>query len=136
MRSFLCLGLLFTVAGVAQSPRKLTLTEARAIALKSNPQIASAGYRAQAAEQVVTQTRSALLPTITGNLTGVDTLDGSRISAGGLNNPVIYSRFAAGVTASELITDFGRTSNLIASSRLQARSEAQLSQATRADVLL
>jgi outer membrane protein len=56
-----------------------------------------------------------LWPTAVANLTGVDSQDNSRITAGGLNNPIIYQRAAAGVTVSQLITDFGRTPNLGAS---------------------
>jgi hypothetical protein len=36
---------------------------------------------------------------------GVDAHNNSRISAGGLNNPIIFPRAAGGVMVSQLITD-------------------------------
>ena len=48
----------------------------------------------------------------------------------------LFDRFGQGVVVRQLITDSGRTSNLVASSRLQAQATAQNSQATRYDVLL
>jgi outer membrane protein len=57
------------------------------------------------------------------DVTGVDAQDNSRITAGGLNNPIIYPRAAAGTIVSQLITDFGRTRNLVASSSLRAKAE-------------
>ena len=60
----------------------------------------------------------------------------SRIAAGSLNNPVIYNRFANGVTVSQYIADFGRTHNLVQTSSLNARAEQQNAAAKREDVLL
>jgi len=45
-------------------------------------------------------------------------------------------RAAGGVTVSQLITDFGRTSNLVASANLSARAEAQNAMATQEQILL
>ena len=80
--------------------------------------------------------RSALLPTAYLSLTGVDSEVGSRIAAGGLNNPVVFPRAAAGATVSQLITDFGRTTNLLSSSQFQAKAEDQNAAATVADITL
>jgi len=77
-----------------------------------------------------------LLPTAFLSLTGVASEAGSRIAAGGLNNPVVFPRAAAGATVSQLITDFGRTNNLVGSSQLQAKAEDQNAAATQADVTL
>src|SRR5205085_1441092 len=114
--------LILTSAGMgafAQTPpRKTTLREAREMALRASPRVASANYLEAAARQVVIEARSALFPNITSNVTAVDALDSSRIAAGGLNNPVIYSRLAGGIGMTQLLTDFGRTSNLTESSRL------------------
>ncbi len=60
----------------------------------------------------------------------------TRIMAGGLNNPSVFSRSAYGVGITQLITDFGRTSNLAASARLQSNAEQANAQATREQVLL
>jgi outer membrane protein len=56
--------------------------------------------------------------------------------AGGLNNPTVFSRTAVGAGVSQLITDFGRTANLAASSRLQASAADHSALATREQVLL
>jgi outer membrane protein len=114
----------------------LTLAQAEAIALKNNPQITIGKLRALAAQQYVRETRSALLPTAFLSLTGVDSRAGSRIAAGGLNNPVVFPRAATGATISQLVTDFGRTTNLLASSELQAKAEDKNAAATTADITL
>jgi outer membrane protein len=120
----------------AQDPMRLTLADARRVALENNPQFGSAKLTASAAHQVTPQIRSNLLPNLTGSLTGVGADAGSRLAAGFLNNPALYSRLASGVAASQLISDFGRTRGLIASSDLHAKAQDQTTEATRADVLL
>ena len=77
--------------------------------MQNHPQIRAAQYAAQAAGEVVREARSAYFPTVFGSVTGAEAEDGSRITAGGLNNPIILDRFAAGVSVAQLITDFGRT---------------------------
>jgi len=125
--------LLITISAVAQANQpaffpnapaaRLTLKDAEALALKNNPLITVGRLTALASQQVLRETRSAYWPSAVVDLTGVDAHDNSRITAGGLNNPIIYQRAAAGTTVSQLITDFGRTRNLVASSSLQAKAE-------------
>ncbi len=115
---------------------RLTLAEAEAIARQNNPAISVARLNALASQQVSRQTRAAYYPTLDAYLTGVAAQEGGRISAGSLNNPAIYSRAAGGVAVNQLITDFGRTSNLVASSTLHAEADDARSMATAADVLL
>jgi outer membrane protein len=114
----------------------LTLPQAEAIALKNNPQITIGKLRALAAQQYVREARSALLPTAYLSLTAVDANSGSRISAGFLNAPSLYSRAAGGASVTQLVTDFGRTTNLLSSSEYGAKAEDQNAAATRADILL
>jgi outer membrane protein len=114
----------------------LSLPQAEALALKNNPQITVAKLNALVAWQYAREARSALLPTVSVNLTGVDSEAGSRITAGGLNNPVVFPRAAAGATVSQLITDFGRTTNLLSSSAFHAQAEDKNSAATTADITL
>jgi outer membrane protein len=114
----------------------LTLAQAEALALKNNPQVTIGKLRALEAQQYVRETRSALLPTAYLSLTGVDSESGSRIAAGALNNPIVFPRAAAGVTVSQLITDFGRTTNLLSSSEFQAKAEDKNAAATTADITL
>jgi len=146
IRAFVVLAL-FCVPLGAQSPsvppptpapqgRTLTLTQAEAIALKNNPQITIGKLRALVARQYVREARSALLPTAYLSVTAVDANPGSRIAAGGLNNPVLFPRAAAGATVGQLITDFGRSTNLLASSESQAKAEDQNAAATTAQIIL
>jgi outer membrane protein len=114
----------------------LTLAQAEATALRNNPQITIGKLRALEAQQYVRETRSALLPTAYLSLTGVDSEAGSRIAAGALNNPILFSRAAAGATVSQLVTDFGRTTNLLSSSQFQAKAEDKNAAATTADITL
>src|SRR5260370_4680858 len=80
--------------------------------------------------------RSALIPNGYLSLTGVDAESGSRIAAGGINNPILFTRAAGGATVSQLVADVGRTTNLVSSSELQAKAEDKNSAATRADIVL
>lgn len=131
---------IFVTQGIAADTNglaTLTLEEAHALALKNHPEIAAADYRALAAAEVVKESRSAYLPqaNLVGTAAGADERD-ARIEAGGLNNPSVFNRVAGGLLASQLLTDFGHTLNLIASSRLEAQAEMQNANATREQVLL
>jgi outer membrane protein len=114
----------------------LTVKAAEALALKNNPQISVARLNALAAQQITREARSNLWPSARIDLTGVDANPGSRITAGALNNPTVYQRAAAGTTVSQLITDFGRTTNLTASANLAAKAENQNALATKEQILL
>jgi outer membrane protein len=104
--------------------------------VQRNPTIATARLIALAEGQVTREVRAAELPTVTANLTAADAHDGSRITAGALNNPIVYQRAAGGVTVSQLITDFGRSRNLVASASLRAKAQASAQAATTADTSL
>lgn len=114
----------------------MSLKQAQDLALKNNPQVSVARLTALASQQVVREVRSNLWPTATINLTAVDADPGSRLTAGGLNNSILYQRAAAGTMVSQLITDFGRTTNLVSSANLAAKAEAQNAIATKEQVLL
>src|ERR1700743_658017 len=103
----LTLTLLLATSAAAQTP--LTLQQAEQTAIRNNPRIAVARLLALAQGQVTREARSAELPTITANLTAVDSHANSRITAGALNHSVVYQQAAGGATVSQLITDFGRT---------------------------
>jgi outer membrane protein len=115
----------------------LTLTDAQALALKYHPQIAQADYLALAAQEVVTETRAGFFPTVNlyGTAAGANS-ENTRIMAGFLNNPSVFDRAAGGLQLNQLITDFGRTYNLTASSKLQAQAASQNANTTREQVLL
>jgi len=114
----------------------LNLAQAEAIALKNNPQITVGRLRALVAQQYVRESRSALLPNAYLSVTAVDANPGSRLAAGFLNNPILFPRAAGGASANQLVTDFGRTTNLLSSSEFSAKAEDQNAAATRADTLL
>jgi outer membrane protein len=120
----------------AQGGVPLTLRHAEAIGLKNNPQITVGKLRALEAQQFVRETRSALLPTAYLSLTAVDSNPGSRIAAGGLNNPIVFPRAAGGATVSQLVTDFGRSTSLLSSSEFQAKAEDKNAAAMVADITL
>jgi len=122
--------------GAATPGQKLSLKDAEELALRQNPQISVAHLLALASQQVTREVRSSLWPTANADITGVDAQDNSRITAGGLNNPIIYERAAGGVSVSQLITDFGRTTNLVASAGLSQRAEEQNALATKEQILL
>jgi len=114
----------------------LTRAQAEQLALKNNPRISVAALLALAQKQVVRETRSALLPTLNGNVTGIDAVQASRISAGSLDASRLLNHVGAGVDLNQLITDFGRTRNLVASSSFEAKASEQQWQATREDIVL
>ncbi len=122
--------------GAQELPRKLTLAEAERLAVQNNPQLSAAKFNAAAAYQVPLEYRAGLMPTVAGALTVVGADSGSRLAAGGLNNPVVYNRIASGLLVNQLVTDFGRTGNLIASSKLRAQAQDQFTETTRADILV
>jgi outer membrane protein len=125
-----------SAAAPAPAGRELTLAQAEALALKNNPQITIGKLRALVAHQYVREARSALLPNAYLSVTGVDSNPGSRLSAGALNNPILFPRAAAGATVGQLITDFGRSTSLLSSSESQAKAEEENSAATTAQITL
>jgi outer membrane protein len=120
----------------ASAPMPLTLQDAERMAVKNHPRIQSSESLATAASAQVREARAAYYPTATASLTGVEAESNSRIAAGGLNNPIIYDRYSNGLYASQIITDFGRTHELVKSSNLHAQAQKENVITTRAQVLL
>ena len=150
---FICLASsAFALEPQKQIPEEsLDLAKAEARALHYAPQISAAYFKAEASKQGIVETRSALFPQITGIISEVGTgndISGAfggnhsetantRLGAtGGLNNPTVYSRESNGFILSQLITDFGRTSNLISAARYQSLTAQQKERLARAEVLL
>jgi outer membrane protein len=123
-------------AQVSPGPARLSVKAAEAIALKNNPAISVARLEALASQQVTREVRSSLWPQAYANFTAVDSINDSRITAGALSNSEIFPRAAAGTAVSQLITDFGHTTNLVASARLHAKAEDQNALATKQQILL
>ena len=124
-------------APAAGATQRLTLQDAEALAFKNNPQISMFRLLSLASGQATRESQSAYYPTIYGSLTAVKpSEDGARIAAGNLNNPSVYERAAGGLTLSQLIFDFGRTNNLVATSALRAKAANMNAVATAAQVRL
>jgi len=115
---------------------QLTLADAQRLAIQNNPQFGAARLNAAAAYQVPAEFRANLQPSVLGSITGVGADSGSRLAAGALNNPVVYNRLGTGLSVSQLITDFGRTHNLVDSAKLRAQAQDQVTESTRAQILL
>ncbi len=121
----------------AQAPGpQLTLQDAEAMALKNHPQVLASQANYLRAGEIVTETRSAYYPAVNGNVTGAQANVNSRLGSGVINDPRLFNHFGSGLTLSQLITDSGRTPNLVANSRLQAQASRQDYQATRYDIIL
>lgn len=135
----LLLGQIAAAPQVSPPPQapSLTLRAARDLALKNHPRLLSAQSAAAEAGEVVREARAPYFPTVTGAVTGVASSDDqARIGAGSLSASRLISRFGQGIIASQLITDLGRTQNLVASSRLQQQASQQNYEATREQVLV
>jgi outer membrane protein len=120
----------------ASSGPRLKLADAERAAIEHNPNISVARLIALAEAQVTREVRSGELPTAQGSLTAVGAHENSRITAGLLNNPSVYDRAAGGLTVSQLITDFGRTHNLVKSAQSNAKAQSESEKATELDITL
>lgn len=121
----------------AQAPGPpLTLEQARALALKNHPQVLASQAAYLRANEVITENRSAYYPALNAEITGAQANINSRLGAGVLNDPRLFNHVGAGLTLSQLITDSGRTPNLVANARFAAQASQANYKATRYDVIL
>ena len=107
--------------------------------MRNHPLLQEATFEARAAEQVTREEKSAYYPTAVGSITAAGGLpsDNSRIERRVTSSASrVLNRQADGLEVDQLITDFGRTSNLVASARLGAQAATQSAQQTQQDVLL
>ena len=123
----LCQGLP-TLAQVASRPTPtptLSLADAEMRAVKNQPRLAAEMLRAQAMGKRVQQTRSAYFPQLTGNLTAVKANGDTAVAASAVTTSSVSTRVAGGFTLTQLVTDFGRTRELVRSSSLTAQAATQ-----------
>ena len=125
-----------TQPGARPAGPTLTIAQAEQMAIRNNPNISVARLLALAQAQVTREVRSMEMPMATGSLTAVDAHENSRITAGLLNNPSVYTRAAGGLTVSQLITDFGRSHNLVLSAQSTAKAQLESERATELDITL
>jgi outer membrane protein len=150
IRCFVALALAFAFATLlhAQVPQAvppvqapsgaqaLTLHDAEQIALQNHPQIQAATNVASAAQERVTETKSVYYPLVYGSASGSYAENVTRIGAGGLTSPRVFDRYSNGLTVNQLVTDFGRTHELVKSSSERAKAEQENVVTTREQVLL
>ena len=125
-----------TPSAMEGSPTLLTRQEAEKIALANNPRIRISQLIARVQHQAVRERRADELPNLNGNITAVEANDGSRISSGSLTASRLLQHAGMGVQVSQLITDFGRTPNLVASAKLQEKARLADAEASREDIVL
>lgn len=122
--------------GQAGDTRRLTLADAKALAVANHPRISAAESLANAAISTIAETRSPYFPALSANLTTVSAEPSAAIAAGALSTSSLADRLAGGVVASQLLTDFGRTNRLTAAARLNATAQERHVDETRANVVL
>lgn len=129
---------LWILAAVAQCqvPVVLTLEDAERTAIMNHPRLESVGLQAQAAEAVVDQVKAATRPVVSGAITAAGSDHGTVLAAGALQAQGLGTRMAAGLSLSQLITDFGRTTSLTDSAKLRAAAQRNSIDARRADLLV
>lgn len=118
-----------------QYPR-LTQADAEKMAIRNNPRISAARLLQLAQHQAVREARSAELPTATASITAVDAANASRVGSGSLTDSRLFEHAGAGAGFTQLITDFGRTGNLVASSKLREEAQDATALATTEDIVL
>jgi outer membrane protein len=123
-------------AGADGGPTLLTRQEAEKIALANNPRIHVSQLIARVQHQAVRERRADELPNLNGNLTAVQANEGSRISSGSLTASRLLEHAGMGVQLNQLITDFGRTRNLVASAKLLEKARLADAEASRQDIVL
>lgn len=120
----------------SDAPVLLARRQAETIALANNPRILIGQLLAKVQHQVVRETRSGELPDLSGNLTAVRAEEASRISAGSLTASRLLQHAGMGVQVNQLVTDFGRTQNLVASAKLNEKARLADAEASREDIVL
>jgi outer membrane protein len=113
----------------------LSLADAEARALHNQPRLAAEALRAQAVEKQVQQSRSAYFPQLTGNLTAVKSNGDTAVAAGAVTTSSISTRVAGGFTLTQLVTDFGRTRELVRSSEFTAQAAGQHTEDVKQQIL-
>jgi outer membrane protein len=116
-------------------PLRLGLAEAESRALAHQPRLQAQILRAKAEQSTVTESRAAYLPQLTGNLTAVQANEDSVIAAGTLQTSSLSTHAAWGVSLSQLVTDFGRSTHLLHSARLSAQASNLNAEAVRLEIM-
>ncbi|TMB05327.1 MAG: TolC family protein [Deltaproteobacteria bacterium] len=136
------IALLAVLLAQAAPARVLTLEEAQRVAQERQPQLRAARGSRQAAEGRVEQSRSGLLPQLSATADYRRTTTNFIFSPSGIprtgqtTNWSSVSFFDSGVTLSQLLWDFGQTSNRWRSTQATARATADQERSTGLQVVL
>ena len=136
------IALIALILAQAAPARVLTLQEAQRLAQERQPQLRAAHGTTQAAEGRVEQTRAPLLPQLSATAGWERSTNnfifrpGVTLRSGLTNSWDTISYFNTSVTLSQLVWDFGQTSDRWRSSEASARATAQQERATGSAVLL
>jgi len=133
---FLCFTAVASLFAQGAAPVRLNLQDAAALALKNHPRVLAAQDVFAATSQRITEARSAYYPDFNAEFTGSQANPRGRIGAGFLTDSSLFNRLGLGINLSQLITDSGRTPNLVAEAGLRAAATQQDYEATRYDVLV
>ncbi|MHB8303283.1 MAG: TolC family protein [Acidobacteriaceae bacterium] len=117
-------------------PSQLTIQQAEQIAIQNNPHISVSRLLARAQHQVYRETRSAYLPHVNFGAVGEKADNSSRFTFDNLRSTRLLTHFGGGLDMSQLIVDFGHTSNLIASSKLYEKAQNAHALASQLDIVL
>lgn len=118
------------------SQPQLSLQNARALALKNHPQVLASQAMYLRDDQITTEVKSAYYPALNGAITGAQANVNSRLGAGVLNDPRLFNHFGSGLSLTQLITDSGRTPNLVSNAKLEAQAGREDYRTTQYDVIL
>ncbi len=121
---------------VTAIPAQLTIQQAEQIAIQNNPHISVSQLLARAQHQVYRETRSAYLPHVNIGAVGMKADEASRFTFDNLRSTRLLTHFGGGLDMSQLVFDFGHTSNLIASSKLYEKAQNAHALASQLDIVL
>src|SRR5207245_7890038 len=136
------IALLAILLAQAAPARVLTLEEAQRVARERQPQLRAARGSTQAAEGRVEQSRSGLLPQLSATADYQRSTTNFLFRPGGIPRPGQETNwssvnfFDSSVTLSQLLWDFGQTSNRWRSTQASARATADQERSTGYQVLL
>ncbi len=126
--------LLFTCASQAET-LKLTLEQARELALNNHPALAALDYSARAAAELPKQIRSTLAPQLSAGIAGSVADDVTRLVFSGLSTSLLTTRIGGGLQLNQLLSDFGRTRLLADSSSSRADAQKEVIKSSRLQIL-
>ncbi len=124
-----------TVAPAVSPAPTLTLQDAEARALKNHPRLMAQRLRAEASQKQIGEQRAVYFPQLTGNLTAVQSNGDTAVAAGAVTTSSVSTRAAGGLSLLQLVTDFGRTRDLVRSAKFSSQASDQRAEDVRQQIL-